>query len=189
MADARMNQSALAKAASTRDRPVTQQNVQQLLAGRNLTSKHLPAIARALGVNLMWLADGKGDKRPMGGPEAVLVGKVGAGAEIHRFDHPDVLAGVPLTMPEAVNVAEIEGDSQYPLQPGWWIIYGPENQGVPDSLLGKLCVVQVKDGPTLLKILKRGSRKGLYRLESWNAPPREDVRVLWAAAVVGIRPR
>lgn len=122
--------------------------------------------------------------------EALLVGKVGAGAEIVRFDHPDVLAGIPLPPGlDAPNVAEIEGDSQYPFLPGWLIFYGPENQGVPEGLVGKMCVVQVKDGPVLLKILKRGSKKGLWRLESSNAPPREDVKLGWAAMVLDIRPR
>jgi len=79
--------------------------------------------------------------------------------------------------------------AQNPLQEGWLIFYGPEHQGVAEECLGKLCVVQVKDGPTLLKTLKRGSRKGLFRLESWNAPPREDVRLAWAARVIDIRPR
>lgn len=79
--------------------------------------------------------------------------------------------------------------ASYPLQEGWLIFYGPEHQGVSEDCLGKLCVVQVKDGPTLLKTLKRGSRKGLFRLESWNAPPREDVRLAWAARVIDIRPR
>jgi hypothetical protein len=60
---------------------------------------------------------------------------------------------------------------------------------VAEECLGKLCVVQVKDGPTLLKTLKRGSRRGLFRLESWNALPREDVKILWAARVIDIRPR
>ncbi len=79
--------------------------------------------------------------------------------------------------------------ASYPLQEGWLIFYGPEHQGVSDDCMGKLCVVQVKDGATLLKTLKRGSRKGLFRLESWNAPPREDVKLAWAARVIDIRPR
>ena len=86
---------------------------------------------------------------------------------------PVEIAGIAERPPgvDAPNVAEISGDSQYPLQEGWLIFYGPEHQGVDEDCLGKLCVVQVKDGPTLLKTLKRGSRKGLFRLESWNAPP------------------
>lgn len=145
--------------------------------------------SRKFKVSLEWLLTGKGD--PTGGrKEALLVGKVGAGAEIIRFEHPDILGGVTLPPDlDAPNVAEIEGDSQYPLLPGWLIFYGPENQGVSDACVGRLCVVQVKDGPALLKILKRGTKKGLWRLESSNAPPREDAKLLWAALVMDIRPR
>jgi len=190
MAAAGLKQPALAKRASTRAHPVTQQNVQQLLSGRNRTSKHLPAIAKALGVSLEWLSAGDGEMAPKGEREALLVGKVGAGAEIIRFDHPDVLAGIPLPPGlDAPNAAEIEGYSQYPLLPGWIIFYGPENQGVSEGCMSKFCVVQVKDGPVLLKFLKRGTKKGLWRLESSNEPPREDVKLLWAAMVKDIRPR
>lgn len=116
--------------------------------------------------------------------------RLGAGKIIDRFDEGTVLAGVePPPGVDAPNVAEISGDSQYPLQEGWLIFYGPEHQGVGEDCMGKLCVVQVKDGPTLLKTLKRGSRKGLFRLESWNAPPREDIKLAWAARVIDIRPR
>lgn len=122
--------------------------------------------------------------------EALLIGKVGAGAQVERLDHPDVLAGIPLPPDlDAPNAAIIEGDSQHPLEEGWLILYGPENQGIYDSCIGKLCVVKVKDGPTLLKTLKRGSRKGLWNLESWNAKTREDQKIEWAARVMVIRPR
>jgi phage repressor protein C with HTH and peptisase S24 domain len=187
MKQAGLNQPGLARAASRPRAPVSQQVVQHLLSGRNSTSRHLPAIADALGVSLDWLAGGKGRSRRA---EALLVGKVGAGSEIIRFDEGTVLAGIePPAGVDAPNVAEISGDSQYPLQEGWLIFYGPEHQGVAEDCIGKLCVVQVKDGPTLLKTLKRGSRKGLFRLESWNAPPREDVKLAWAARVIDIRPR
>ena len=187
MKQAGLNQPGLARAASRPRAPVSQQVVQHLLSGRNSTSRHLPAIADALGVSLDWLAGGKGRSR---GAEALLVGKVGAGSEIIRFDEGTVLAGIePPAGVDAPNVAEISGDSQYPLQEGWLIFYGPEHQGVAEDCIGKLCVVQVKDGPTLLKTLKRGSRRGMFRLESWNAPPREDVKLAWAARVIDIRPR
>jgi hypothetical protein len=194
MKEAGLNQPGLARAASRPRAPVSQQVVQHLLSGRNNTSKHLPAIAAALDITTDWLATGKNDIRGNRGgrrrAEALLVGKVGAGSEIIRFDEGTVLAGIEAPPGvDAPNVAEISGDSQYPLQEGWLIFYGPEHQGVAEECLGKLCVVQVKDGPTLLKTLKRGSRRGLFRLESWNAPPREDVKIVWAARVIDIRPR
>jgi len=189
MEAAALNQPALARRASQRAATVSQQLVYNLISGRNKTSKHLPALAEALGVSLDWLATGKGGRSPAK-PEAQWVGKVGAGAEIYRFDHPDVLEGVePPPGIGPCNVADIEGDSQYPLQDGWLVFYGQEHQGIPEACVGKLSVVQVKDGPTLLKTLKRGTKKGLWRLESWNAPPREEVRVEWAAKVLDIRPR
>jgi transcriptional regulator with XRE-family HTH domain len=191
MKRAGLNQPQLADAASRAGQPVSQQNVQQVLSGRNKTAgKHISAIADALDVTTDWLVAGKGGGKSRRRVEALLVGKVGAGAEITRLDEGTVLAGVePPPGVDAPNVAEISGDSQYPLQEGWLIFYGPEHAGVAEDCMGKLCVVQVKDGPTLLKTVKRGSRKGLFRLESWNAPPREDVRLAWAARVIDIRPR
>ena len=191
MKKAGLNQPGLAKAASRLSPvPVSQQVVQHLLSGRNRASKHLSYLAQALGVSGDWLATGRHARPRIGRPESLLVGKVGAGSEIIRFDDGTALAGVDAPPGiEAPNVAEISGDSQYPLQEGWRIFYGPEHQGIAEECLGKLCVVQVKDGPTLLKTLKRGSRRGLFRLESWNAPPREDVKLVWAARVVFIQPR
>jgi phage repressor protein C with HTH and peptisase S24 domain len=58
MRAAGLNQSELARAASRPGQPVTQQNVQQLVGARNTSSKHLPAIAEALGVSLDWLSRG-----------------------------------------------------------------------------------------------------------------------------------
>ncbi len=132
----------------------------------------------------------KGDlyRRPL--DRALLVGKVGAGSEVTRFDEGVVLQDIELPPGfESCNVAEITGDSQYPLQEGWLIFYEAEHQGIPDDIIGKLAVVQIKDGPTLLKTVKRGTKKGLFRLESWNAPAREDVKLVWAAKVLSIHVR
>lgn len=190
MEAAEMNQPQLSEAASRHGRKVSQQVIQHLLSGRNQTSGLLPEIAAGLGVSLDWLASGKGGGGAKHRREALLVGKVGAGAEIIRFDEGVVLGGiVPPPGLGVCNAAEVAGDSMYPLQEGWIIFYGQEHGGIPEECVGKLSVVQVKDGPTLLKTLKKGSKRGLWRLESWNAAPREDVKVEWAAKVIDIRPR
>jgi hypothetical protein len=183
-------QKGLASISSTKSVSVSQQVIQHLLSGRNTTSKHLPAIADALGARLEWLATGKGSREIEQRFEPLLVGKVGAGAQIVRFDTGTVLGGVDIGVWEKYpNVAEIEGFSQHPLQPGWRVFYAQEHQGIPEGCVGKLCVVQVKNGPTLLKTLRRGAKKNLWNLDSWNEPTRENQPVEWAAPVGFIQPR
>jgi len=143
-------------------------------------------------VSLDWLLTGKGAHKRK--PLSPVVGEVGAGAEVFPFD--DYPQGGGLEMVEAPTGEEgcvavkIKGDSQYPLQEGWLIFYRRLDQGVDEAkCLGELCVVKVSDGATLLKTVRRGTSKHHYRLESWNAPPREDVVLEWATPVLYIRPR
>ena len=68
-------------------------------------------------------------------------------------------------------------------------IYKSENLGSGTFVITKPKRKKAKQRQTRLKNLKRGSRKGLFRLESWNAPPREDIKLAWAARVIDIRPR
>ena len=73
MARARLNQPGLARAASSPDQPVTQQTVHNLVSGQTTHSKHLPALADALGVSLEWLT--RGDLKAGGGQMKVTGGE------------------------------------------------------------------------------------------------------------------
>jgi hypothetical protein len=142
-------------------------------------------------VSLDWLLTGKGGtRRPAKIP---VICYVGAGAEIHPIDDHPRGQGIELVEPpQGVSecvAAIIKGDSMYPLRDGWLIFWAKDQDGIPNECLGQLCVVQVKNGPTLVKEVRRGAKSGTYRLESWNAPPREDVSLDWAAKVTDIRPR
>lgn len=157
--------------------------------GKAKSSKHLVKIAEKLGVYPKWLSEEVGPKLISRAREAVLVGKVGAGAEVTRFDEGVVLEGIePPPGVDQCLAARISGDSMFPFEDGWLIFYTQEHAGIPEEAVGKLAVVGLKDNTTLVKKLKRGSRKGLWRLESWNAPPREDVPIAWASRVIDIRP-
>lgn len=127
---------------------------------------------------------------PAQSQESVLVGEIGAGAEVIRFDEGVVLEGGIAPPPGLAGplAARVKGDSMPPFRDGWLIFYGEEHRGVPDACLGKLCAVGLKDGTTLVKVLHKGSKRGLFDLESWNAPLRRDVPVVWASKVVAIRP-
>ena len=190
MKAAGLNQPQLARAASTLEAPVSQQVVHHLISGRNSTSRHLPAVAVALGVSLEWLATGRGAKNSKNRADALLTGKIGAGGIIELTPDGPVLAGYASPSGnEAPNVAEISGDALQPFEDGWLLFYGPEQQGVKEGCLGRLCVVQTKDGEVLLTTLYEGSRKGMFRLEGWKSRPRKDVKLQWAARVIDISPK
>jgi len=183
------NQPQLAKAASAPGAPVSQQAVQQLISGRNSTSRHLPAIAQALGVSLDWLVAGRGSRGGRRRSESFLVGKVATGGEIRRFSGTAHRKRIDAPFgSDTPNAVEVSGNSQLPLQDGWLLYYGPEQQGVPEKCIGKLCVVQIQDGPTMLKTLHRTGRKDLYRLESWGGAESIEAKIIWAARVTDIRP-
>ena len=146
--------------------------------------------ARKFKVNLEWLLTGKGPMRAAS--EAPILGYVGAGAEILSIDDHALGAAldtIDVSIPQDVVALVIRGDSQHPLQDGWVVLYSRDAEGVPDVAIGRLCVVKVHDGPTLLKTVRQGRSARLYTLESWNAPTREDVRLDWASPVIEIRLR
>ncbi|MAM95709.1 S24 family peptidase [uncultured Parvibaculum sp.] len=143
-------------------------------------------------VDIGWLLTGKGKSGRR--DDIPVVGYVGAGAEVHPVDayaqgegFDTVEAGV--LPPDAVALI-IRGDSMYPLEDGWIIVYRRDRDGVPSACLNRLCVVKVaNDGPVLIKKIRRGAEKNTYTLESWNAPPRENQTLEWAAPVEDIKPR
>lgn len=151
--------------------------------------------ARFYRVSLEWLVTGRGPRES--GPTMVPISHfVGAGAEILPIDNaiaPSDIKESEIDAPPGVDdciAAEIKGDSMYPLGEHWVIFYAnPPSAGVREDCVGKLCIVQIENGSLLVKMLRRGNRKGLWTLESWNAATREDVRLAWAAPVLDIRPR
>lgn len=165
---------------------------ENMTQGRELPRNAAIRYARFFRVSLEWLLTGRGTQKPRRA-EVPIVSYVGGGAEVFAIDDSAQGGGLemvpaPIGMEDCVG-AIIRGDSMHPLRDGWLIFWQRDQAGVPEEAVGQLCVCQVKDGPTLVKDLRRGSKKGLYRLESWNAPTREDVRLDWASRVREIRPK
>lgn len=141
-------------------------------------------------VSLDWLLTGDGTSNP--NAKVAVVAYIGAGAELYPVDdHPKGRGLERVPRPPGVGgdvvAAKIKGDSMHPFRDGWIVFWQKNQDGVPEECLGQLCVCQVRNGPTLLKELHRGSRRGLFTLISWNAPPKVDVDIEWAAKVVDIR--
>lgn len=146
--------------------------------------------ARKFRVSLEWLLYGRGDPRPASKKEIPVTHYVGAGAAVFPFSDQGELERIP-SFPglEDAEAAIIRGDSMLPFQAGWIVVWRNQNDGVPEHLNGKLCIVAVKDGGVLLKVLRRERKRGFYTLESWNADPQPGTMVEWAAEIIDIRPR
>lgn len=146
--------------------------------------------AKKFGVSIDWLLTGSGISGRAA--KVPVICYIGAGAELHPIDDHAQGQGIELVEPPQgltdCVAAIIRGDSMHPLRDGWLIFWSKKQDGIPEECLGQLCVVQVKDGPTMVKEVRKGAR-GRYTLISWNAPPREDIRLEWASKILDIRPR
>jgi phage repressor protein C with HTH and peptisase S24 domain len=115
-----------------------------------------------------------------------IVGYIGAGAEVIPSDEfgPDDEIAAPPDFTDGIALV-VRGDSMWPKYEDGDIVICESIEVDPTSLLNSYCYVQLADGHTYLKILRRGSAPGLYTLASHNAPNIEDVviqrvyRVAW----------
>jgi len=140
---------------------------------------------RAFKASPGWLLTGEG---PKVAPGLTVAGEVGAGAEIVPFpdsnsQEPEPVVEPPPGMPLDTQVVVVRGNSMYPRYfEGEKLFYRRETRD-PGELIGRECVVHLADGRMLVKIIRKGSRKNRFNLESWNAATLEDQRIEWAAPV------
>jgi len=115
----------------------------------------------------------------------VVVGYVGAGAEVHVVDDHEKGGGLETVevdfpiRPGTVAVI-VRGDSMLPIFEDGDLIGYMEDSADPTTLIGKTCVVKLADGRSFIKKLKRGTEDGLFTLVSANARDLEDVEIEWA---------
>lgn len=115
-----------------------------------------------------------------------LVGYVGAGAEIIPVDDHEKGASLEeIEAPQGLNLygyvaVRVRGDSMYPRYFEGEVIAFKRNTDWSPDCLNKECVVKLKDGRCFVKIVRAGSKDGLFTLESFNAPPIRDVQIEWA---------
>ena len=146
------------------------------------------AYAKAFKISLAWLISGRGEMKD--GKTVPLMGIVGAGGNIMpASDNPNGLeqVGAPPEMGPDTVAVQVRGDSMYPAFDDGDLIYYDRHETMPDSLPSKPCIAQLADGRCMLKLVRKGSRKGLYSLMSHNAPPIEDVRLVWVAKIKWIK--
>jgi phage repressor protein C with HTH and peptisase S24 domain len=200
MKSAGLNQPGLARAASKPNAPVSQQVVHHLLSARNTSSKHLPAIAEALGVSLDWLARGgeqtatlrrslpktNGDGDSLGSRAAPdrlpVLGMAECGPDGWTMWNGDVIDTIPrpsnlFGAPKAYAVY-IVGDSMEPRY------YAGElahiHPGKPITI-GAFVLVQIRpehDGDTPKAVLKRLVKRSATKivLEQYNPAKKFEIK-------------
>jgi transcriptional regulator with XRE-family HTH domain len=146
--------------------------------------------SRAYGVRWEWLLENDGAPLPKAQP-VKIIGIVEAAGRV-VFYHPDKVRNCD-DLPPHVGVATVALEAGAPLrgvaESGW--LYFFENQKKPPSedLVGKLCIVALKNGDVLVRTLQPGRKKDRYDLESSTEQTMRDQQIEWAARITWIKPR
>lgn len=155
----------------------------------------------AFGVSAAWLYEGIGapdpdvaQASPLGDERlAPIVGRVGADPEGVVLFATGQAAGDLVPIPpggsERAVALQVVGHSMAGLADNGGLIYFEDQRTPPsEDMLGHVVVVEIDTEEVLVKRLLRGSRKGLYDLESVVGPVRRDCKVRWAAHITAIVP-
>lgn len=152
---------------------------------RQLTKQYILKIAEAFRVSV---ADVLGVSSVNLPAQVPLVGRVGAGGEVYAADPSDVdyVDMPPGGTPDLEALEVVNGSMQPVYRAGDLLFVSSADEGTPlEKLVGLECVVDTTDGRRLVKVLRRGTGPGLWRLESYNpaVDDIEDVGVVKACPV------
>jgi phage repressor protein C with HTH and peptisase S24 domain len=145
--------------------------------------------AKAFNVSPGWLLTGEGavERKNI----AKVMGYIGAGAEIlPEFEQvpPEGLfeIEVPFPIPDDAVAFEVQGDSMWPrYDPGDVIVCWRYAENLQQAL-GWEAAVRTTDGRRYLKRILEGHRKGVFDLESYNAPTIRGVKLEWVGRVSAV---
>lgn len=122
-----------------------------------------------------------------------IIGRVGAdndGEVVYTTAHETGdMAPIPPGGSRDSVALEVSGHSMRGFADDGSLLYFLSQHTPPTpDMLGYPCIVETTDGRVLLKRLLKGSRPGVYDLESQNGPTLEDVELRWAAEITAIIP-
>ncbi|MFP5447494.1 MAG: S24 family peptidase [Alphaproteobacteria bacterium] len=150
--------------------------------------------AAAFGVSAEWLYDAAGPVRASALAGYVpILGRVGANPEgvvlFATGQEAGDLAPIPPGGTDKAAALRVVGHSMRGLADDGALIYFEDQRTPPTpDMLGHVVVVEIDTDEVLVKRLLRGSRSGLYDLESVAGPTRQDARLRWAAHITAIIP-
>jgi phage repressor protein C with HTH and peptisase S24 domain len=125
------------------------------------------------------------------GNQVPVLGKVGAGGSVlfEETDEPELVDRPPGAVGRLMAL-QVTGDSMFPVYRDGDVVYvARDHEGVLKEYIGEECVVHTVEGGTFLKTLNTGSQINRYHLNSFNAPPMENVELVWATPVLFVMRR
>lgn len=158
-----------------------------------LSEEHVPKLARALDVQPSDLFKEPGTSESVE-PMIRIVGRVGADVEgrvIYSDGHEgwDMAPVPPGALLDQVVALEVIGHSMRGYADDGSLIYFETQRSPPTpDMIGYPVVVETTAGLVLLKRLLKGSRSGVFDLESINGPTLSDQKLRWAADITAIIP-
>jgi transcriptional regulator with XRE-family HTH domain len=146
--------------------------------------------ARAYAVRWTWLLDGEGP--PTAKQHVVqIIGAVDLGGKV-VFYHNEKIRDCPEAPPHGgVHTVALEAGASMRgvADSGWLYFFEDEKRPPVKELIGKLCVVALRDGDVLIRTLQPGRKRGRFDLESPSDPTLRDQNIVWAARISWIKPR
>lgn len=152
----------------------------------------LERIAKTFRVSYEWLVTGLGGGGTTVQMTVPVTGTIGAWGTVTFADNLGDLDAPPDAT--AATAALLTGADAMPtfVHGNYNYFYERPHKAttkVPEQLLGRLCVVALKDKRVLIRRIERGSRAGQYHLVGNPAEPIFDQRIEWFALVSWIQPR
>ncbi len=150
--------------------------------------------AAAFGVSAEWLYDAAGPVRAsLRAGYVPILGRVGANPDgvvlFATGQEAGDLAPIPPGGTDKAAALRVVGHSMRGLADDGALIYFEDQRTPPTpDMLGHVVVVEIDTDEVLVKRLLRGSRSGLFDLESVAGPTRQDARLRWAAHITAIIP-
>lgn len=144
-------------------------------------------IGQRLGVRVAVLIGEEDEPAPV-----AVIGKISAGGSIDTSrEHLDEIEPLyqieaPFDIGDDVVAYEVDGVSMWPRYDPKDIVICSRQARDVKALIGFEAAVATEDGRYYLKRILKGSRIGLYNLESHNAEPIRDVGVLRANEVITV---
>ncbi len=161
----------------------------------SISSNNLELLANATG-----LTAGQLLAEDQATPMVPVLGHVGAGEAVTPIDDLPLLNGFSEKDCASINcefvdsppggvyrdmvALRVRGDSMEPyLFQGDIVYYNEIIKANFNEYVGKRVIVKLKDGRAFIKVLRKGTQYGRYRLESFNSKDIEDVELEWCAKV------